>query len=212
MVKGLNFLQSCIEKYFFRTGWQFFQVWHKVVSHNACLLARLSLWGMLLLYPGMILSPVTNNLLILEWSRTVLPEYLINFSVSFCLSSNFSWLWCRHENINFHYEKCHGGPQAVEFSFKYKISCEITRTIPTLAEMFLFMEELISCKSPICGFVSNKYLYLCFQGEAESWGEPINGGKRDPGSLCWGHRAKHHFHQVALNERDALIWYPLLEL
>lgn len=42
------------------------------------------------------------------------------------------------------------------------------------------------------------YLYLCSQGEAETWGEPVNGAKRGSGSLCWDHGSTHHLYHVTL--------------
>ena len=41
MVKDLNSLQSCTEKHFLWTDWQFsHKVWHKVVNHNTSLLGK----------------------------------------------------------------------------------------------------------------------------------------------------------------------------
>lgn len=60
-------------------------------------------------------------------------------------------------------------------------SCEITKTVPTLAE------------------ISNLSLfYLCSQGEAGSWREQVNGAKSSLWLLCRDHKSTHHLSHVVL--------------
>ncbi len=99
LVKDRNSLQFCIAKCNFWFVWHFSrEIWHKVMSHDPALLAKTE---MLLLYPNMLLWPITNSPVYCELFRNRLTWIFDNL-FTFILPLSFFGACCRHpKHIHF---------------------------------------------------------------------------------------------------------------